>query len=37
MIVVASNSMVNSDCPNSNIILGGSPARVLRTSVTWDD
>jgi acetyltransferase-like isoleucine patch superfamily enzyme len=37
IIVVASNSMVNIDCPESNIILAGSPAKVLRTSITWDE
>ncbi|MFO7669653.1 MAG: acyltransferase [Bacteroidales bacterium] len=35
MVVVASNSMLNSGIPDNNVILGGSPAKIIKTSVTW--
>jgi acetyltransferase-like isoleucine patch superfamily enzyme len=37
MVVLSSNSMINKDIPESNIILAGSPASIIRTSITWGD
>jgi acetyltransferase-like isoleucine patch superfamily enzyme len=37
MVVVSSNSMINKDIPESNIILAGSPAKIIKTSITWGD
>ena len=34
-VVLASGSMVNKEIPESNIILAGSPAKIIRTSITW--
>ena len=35
MVVLATNSMVNSRIPDHHVILAGSPAKVIRTSVSW--
>lgn len=37
MVVVASNSMVNSRSADNNVILAGSPARIVRNSITWGE
>ena len=37
MIVVASNSMVNSQITEDNVILAGSPAKIIKTSITWGE
>lgn len=37
MLVVASNSMVNSHIPEDNVILAGSPARIKRAAITWSE
>lgn len=35
MVVLASNSMVNKEIPDNNVILAGSPARIVKTSIYW--
>jgi len=35
MVVVSSNSMVNKVFDESHIILAGSPAKIIRTSIAW--
>lgn len=37
MVVLSSNSMVNNGNEVSNAILAGSPAKVIRNSITWGD
>jgi len=37
MVVLASNSMVNSSIEENNVILAGSPARIVRKSITWGE
>lgn len=37
MIVVASNSMVNSQIRGDNVILAGNPAKIIKTSITWGE
>jgi len=33
--VVATNSLVNKKFPESNVILAGLPAKIVRTNITW--
>ena len=37
MVVLSSNSMINKIIDCSNVILAGSPAKVIRDSITWGD
>ncbi len=37
MVVIASNSMVNGNIPEHNVILAGSPAKIIKTSITWGE
>lgn len=37
MVVVASNSMVNSRSEDRNVILAGNPAQVVRNSIAWGE
>jgi acetyltransferase-like isoleucine patch superfamily enzyme len=37
MVVLSSNSMINKDVPECNIVLAGSPAKVVRTLITWGE
>ena len=37
MVVLSSNSMINKEIPENNIILAGCPARIIRTGVTWGE
>ena len=34
--VVATGSIVAGEFPDSNIIIGGSPAKIIKRGVTWD-
>lgn len=33
--VIAAKSLVNTECQNSNCILAGSPAKVVKTGISW--
>lgn len=35
MVILASNSMVNKQFLESNVILAGNPAKVIKTAITW--
>jgi len=37
MVVLSSNSMINSIINSSNVILAGCPAKVIRDSITWGE
>lgn len=37
MVVIASNSLVHSGKPDNNVILGGSPAKVIKRSISWGE
>ncbi len=37
MVVIASNTLVSSSIPDDNVILAGSPAKIIRTSTTWGE
>ena len=35
MVVLSANSMINKVIPESHVILAGSPAKIIRTSIAW--
>jgi acetyltransferase-like isoleucine patch superfamily enzyme len=37
MVVLSSSTMVNASIPDNNVILAGSPAKIIRTSITWGE
>jgi len=37
MVVLSSNSMINHVIPDNNVVLAGSPAKIVRTSITWGE
>ena len=37
MVVLSSNSMVNNAITETNVVLAGSPAKIIRTSITWGE